>query len=309
MLTASNSSNYTELALLELGYRDVFPHVGSQTRMNIHGKHVFPLVTGTFGGVDFLHSVLGEATDHVRLRNFTRMVKLLTARSPQVTQAQVDQSEVDQLNNALGTASASQNSGSRGLGDPASKCSDFTNLLGQVPGCGDLAEEAVKLQAASDAQAAENERVGVHGETSRAGDASATFQRPPGSQGGPPGPGIPGTNIDPKQVVANIYPFLAFRDKVVRQISSVVSKIPGLEKIIETISEKVTIFILGLLAPFLKPIIATASKALKEGSGTVVGASANQQYLVWEDHTSTDPTHSLLSKGQSHPRFVFMCNR
>jgi hypothetical protein len=32
--------------------------------MNIHGHHVYPLVTGTFGAVDFLHSVLGEATDH-----------------------------------------------------------------------------------------------------------------------------------------------------------------------------------------------------------------------------------------------------
>jgi hypothetical protein len=27
--------------------------------INIRGKHVFPLVTGTFGGVDFVHSVLG----------------------------------------------------------------------------------------------------------------------------------------------------------------------------------------------------------------------------------------------------------
>lgn len=25
---------------------------------------MFPLVTGTFGAVDFLHSVLGEANDH-----------------------------------------------------------------------------------------------------------------------------------------------------------------------------------------------------------------------------------------------------
>lgn len=55
-------SNYTELALIELGERDVFPHVGSRTAMQIRGaRHeVYPLVTGTFGGVDFLHSVTGE---------------------------------------------------------------------------------------------------------------------------------------------------------------------------------------------------------------------------------------------------------
>ena len=55
-------SNYTELALIELGERDVFPHVGRDTLMQIPGaRHeVYPCITGTFGGVDFLHSVTGE---------------------------------------------------------------------------------------------------------------------------------------------------------------------------------------------------------------------------------------------------------
>ncbi|TRX89704.1 hypothetical protein FHL15_009454 [Xylaria flabelliformis] len=58
-------SNYTELALIELGERDVFPHVGSRTQIQIPGvRHeVWPVVTGTFGGVDFLHSVTGEVSD------------------------------------------------------------------------------------------------------------------------------------------------------------------------------------------------------------------------------------------------------
>ncbi|KAI1771141.1 Het-C-domain-containing protein [Hypoxylon cercidicola] len=58
-------SNYTELALIELGERDVFPHVGRDTKLRIPGaRHsVYPCVTGTFGGVDFLHSVTGEVSD------------------------------------------------------------------------------------------------------------------------------------------------------------------------------------------------------------------------------------------------------
>ncbi|KAI0391457.1 Het-C-domain-containing protein [Xylariaceae sp. FL0594] len=58
-------SNYVELALIELGVDEVFPHVGSNTRLRIEGvdQEVFPLVTGTFGGVDFLHSVTGEVSD------------------------------------------------------------------------------------------------------------------------------------------------------------------------------------------------------------------------------------------------------
>ncbi|KAI5864905.1 Het-C-domain-containing protein [Durotheca rogersii] len=58
-------SNYTELALIELGERDVFPHVGRNTQIEIPGARgsVYPCVTGTFGGVDFLHSVTGEVSD------------------------------------------------------------------------------------------------------------------------------------------------------------------------------------------------------------------------------------------------------
>jgi hypothetical protein len=61
----SAHSNYTELVLIELGERDIFPHVGRNAQFEIQAarKQVYPIVTGTFGGVDFLHSVCGELTD------------------------------------------------------------------------------------------------------------------------------------------------------------------------------------------------------------------------------------------------------
>jgi hypothetical protein len=45
-----------------MGETDIFPHVGNNTKLNIAGARgsVYPIVTGTFGGVDFLHSVTGE---------------------------------------------------------------------------------------------------------------------------------------------------------------------------------------------------------------------------------------------------------
>ena len=55
----SAHSNYIELALQELGFHDVFPHCGRESEIELHGRRVYPLVTGTFGEVDFLHSVLG----------------------------------------------------------------------------------------------------------------------------------------------------------------------------------------------------------------------------------------------------------
>lgn len=63
----SAHSNYTELALIEMGERNVFAHVGRNTQVRIQGaqRPVYPIITGTFGGVDFLHSVMGEFTDKV----------------------------------------------------------------------------------------------------------------------------------------------------------------------------------------------------------------------------------------------------
>ncbi|SMR58674.1 unnamed protein product [Zymoseptoria tritici ST99CH_1E4] len=266
-------TNYTELALREMGMHNVFPHVGAQSMVNLRGKQVFPLVTGTFGGVDFLHSVLGEASDTM-------------------ISTEVNDSEVDQLNAALGQASATSK---RSGGDPASAASPLTDLLAKIPGTGSLIKEAVDLQAASDRQAADNERSGggnrgmddysygnEYSNSRAAAPGQTTFSAPP--------------TIDAAAVIAKIYPILSFRDKVVRQISAIISKIPGLEKMIDTITEKVTLFVMGLLAPFIKPIIASASNALKQGSGAVIDSSANQQFLVWTDPTSSDPTHSMLSK-------------
>lgn len=66
-------TNYIELALRELGFQGVFPHTGCSTEININGRYIFPLVTGTFGAVDFLHSVIFRKiaivtldTDHSR---------------------------------------------------------------------------------------------------------------------------------------------------------------------------------------------------------------------------------------------------
>ncbi|KAI9781493.1 MAG: hypothetical protein M1839_005908 [Geoglossum umbratile] len=57
----SAHSNYTEPSLIELGERNVFPRVGCQTMVTLLNRAtIYPIVTGTFGGSDFLHSVMGE---------------------------------------------------------------------------------------------------------------------------------------------------------------------------------------------------------------------------------------------------------
>lgn len=59
----SAHSNYCELVLISLGHSNVFPHVGEKCTIRLNGEKVYPLVTGTFGGQDFLHSLMGGAQD------------------------------------------------------------------------------------------------------------------------------------------------------------------------------------------------------------------------------------------------------
>lgn len=124
----SAHSNYVELALIELGERDVFPHVGRRTQIELRGARnpVYPIVTGTFGGVDFLHSVLGELGDKAK------------------------QSELQQLE---GTLSSSQ----------LSDTSVLKELLNKLPpgilGGDDKANKADELQA--NAQAASMQSLNI----------------------------------------------------------------------------------------------------------------------------------------------------
>lgn len=263
----SAHSNYCELALRELGYRDVFTHCGSAAEITLHGKRVFPLVTGTFGGVDFLHSVLGEATDHF-------------------TQSEVDEVDIA-LKNAQASGSAASGgardgpSGDRGLfglslSSSGKAGNDFISSIADLPGIGSgFAAEARQLQQTS----AEQER--ANNERSR-----ANLNQIPGMS----------ANFDPVKTVKQIYPILEFRDKIVKAISNMISKVPGLEKLLEHISETLTAFVLGLLAPFIRPIINQVSKVLKDGSSGVISASANAQLEPWRNTSCTDPTHSMLSK-------------
>jgi hypothetical protein len=261
----SAHSNYCELALRELGHHSVFPHCGTSTEINLRGKRVYPLVTGTFGAVDFLHSVLGEATDH-----FT-------------------QSEVDEMNIALknaeqlsksggGGPNASGQRGLFGLGS-SSGGGDFINLIGQLPSIGGgFASQAQDLKAASEAQERRNAQAQ---QTSRANPNTVPGMSP---------------DFDPVKVAKQIYPILEFRDKIVKSINNVISKIPGLEKLLDKISETLTAFVLGLLAPFVRPIIEQVSKVLKDGSSTVINSSSNSQLEPWKNPNCSDPTHSMLSK-------------
>lgn len=58
-----------------MGEQDVFPHVGADTKIRLPGAQhaVYPCITGTFGGVDFLHSMMGEFDDKATQSEITEL--------------------------------------------------------------------------------------------------------------------------------------------------------------------------------------------------------------------------------------------
>ena len=199
------------------------------------------------------------------------------------------QGEVEQLDLALKDAQAqtqAQQGGSDSRSSGSSGLSDMTGLLNHVPGAGNLARQAEDLQARSDEQ-----------EQTMGGTAG--FDAPPNAAGSATEgavQNIPGTSIDPIKAAKQIYPILEFRDKVVKMIEITIEKIPGLEALVTKITDTLNLFILSLLAPFVRPIINAISNQLEAGSGGVIDASGKSQYEPWTDSHCSDPTHSLLSK-------------
>jgi len=118
----SAHSNYVELALIEMGEGDIFPHVGRNARFHVQdaGKEVYPIITGTFGGVDFLHSVCGEFSDKAtqselqelqgamanaeRSENKSKIKELLAKLPPGIFGGKDEASKADELENNANAA-------------------------------------------------------------------------------------------------------------------------------------------------------------------------------------------------------------
>ncbi|TVY17085.1 hypothetical protein LARI1_G005664, partial [Lachnellula arida] len=235
----SAHSNYTELALIEMGERDVFPHVGRQTAIRLQGarSEVFPVITGTFGGVDFLHSVMGEFSD------------------------KATQSEISELE---GTMQGGSNADTSVLKD----------LLNSVPsglfGGKDESGKADELQANATAAQMNQMRVSPR--------QPEEFTR------------------QMQDVAKQIYPVIEWHDELMQSITEAIEKIPVLPDLIEQIEEQLNIFVFSLLAPFVLPIINQIKTELNTGSSEIIQSSKDKQLIVFNDDSSSNPTHSMLSK-------------
>jgi Heterokaryon incompatibility protein Het-C len=167
-------SNWCELALIKLGHRQVFPHVGDNVKVQSPGGSCPPLVTGTFGGSDFIHSLLGEASDKLSSASISELQTKVTASKQ----------------NAGGSAGS------------------LLSLMNKVPS-------------------------GAFGDGSVNRDIEQLSR----------GPMVDPNQISPQEMYQNLWKILSIRDRVMKGIEQTMEKIPGLNSLLESISNAVSTFV------------------------------------------------------------------
>jgi len=222
-------SNWCELGLLKLGHSEVFCHVGDNVKVNTPNGQAPPLITGTFGSADFMHSMLGEATDHLSEASVSDLSKKMNEMKNQ------DQSD-----------------------SPISK---LRGILGQIPsGGGDNKQDAMNK-----------------GDEIRA----KAFNFNP-------------DDVAPEEVQQQFLEILKWHDQVMHDITETIQNIPGLESLLDDLTNAMNAYVYTTLEPWLTPILQQSTTALQEGSAAVI--DTDDQYEVFNNADASDPSHSLLSK-------------
>ncbi|KAN0062170.1 hypothetical protein ACQY0O_005528 [Thecaphora frezii] len=239
-------SNFIEVALVKLGYDRVFVHVGDRVRVRSpSGREVPPIVTGSFGGADFMHSMLGTAED-----------KLSQNSAQDVSSKFNDNRGKD--SSALRTVlklflSKDEGNNDRDGGDDDERRNNRSNTQKDPDGQVDRLEELRR----------------------RASEMNPT-------------------DVSEDDVHKFLMDVLEIHDDISRTVSAIIDRIPGLDELLEDVSNNLSVFVFSTLEPVMAPIFSKVTEALFEASAAVV--DNHDQTIVFNDPDASDPTHSMLAK-------------
>lgn len=275
----SAHSNYCELALLKLGHRQVFCHVGSNVHIRApDGSSVPPLVTGTFGGSDFIHSLLGEATDHISSASVSDLNKEIEKAKSRPQDRSIDGIR-DMLFQLPG-----------GEGNSLSRDMDDINNIR----AGSFGQDPMNMSP-QELHAVLWKVLKFRDDVSKA--IANTIERVCDKDSGGP------------QDLLYIH----------TDVSFLPAKIPGLGSLIEKIGDSVSTFVFVTIEPYIKPIMQQATGALQQGSSAVVNSQDQFRVFNDPDFyhpTHSSKFRSILGlsikrrelKSCFHPRIAPFCS-
>lgn len=99
-----------------------------------------------------------------------------------------------------------------------------------------------------------------------------------------------------QQIFQQVMPAIEFHDDIMKSITEAIEKIPVLPKMIEQLEDQLSVFVFSIIAPFVVPLIDQIKNELRTGSDEIIDSSEKEQHNVFYDDSSSDPTHSMLSK-------------
>ncbi|KAG9019345.1 hypothetical protein FRB90_003751 [Tulasnella sp. 427] len=273
-------SNFLELTLSCLGHTSVFPFVGNSTQiMSPLGKTVYPMVTGTFGASDMVVSYLGGIADYLSQQSVPSL-----NRRVQMTRAQPDLQqkygianirELDTVEHLMAqlTTLAKQNAVTmRGDDSPTIGMSKlYRRELRQTMKRYDAVRMAVQRDLGVVTSVLSAAGLGKNGNG----------------------------HVDEKTLSNALLKVITLKDqvkgKVVNGFGDVLGKFISIKGVLGDLEDNLDAFVSRNLQKLITPLVSLIRKKVEQLMNTVI-VGTDSQWEVFNATTSTNPTHSLLSK-------------
>ncbi|TFK39740.1 heterokaryon incompatibility protein Het-C-domain-containing protein [Crucibulum laeve] len=272
-------TNWCELVIRKLTKADVFCFAGAKTYIPTKdGEKVPPLVTGTFGGADFLLSVFGSVDDHLcshssgdiqqkiretkglhPMHGLNKLLHRLAKTHPTL------KGHMDKLEEAkrLGEMHRSH------LQDQLKTPTPLTDVTNAGIKEEDAAAEERRLVARKEFLDLEK---GL-----KTGTAVAPIT----------------TELPPSPMLQAVWDILEVRDEIMRTILDALEEI-GLKTRLEEFQNMVNATVWTIIANMIEPAVDSLAGAATHGHEDVL--HSQDQTEVFRDPTCSDPTHSWLAK-------------
>lgn len=268
-------SNFLELMLIHLGHNDVFPFVGNQTQiLSPAGKNVYPMVTGTFGSSDMVVSFLGGIADYLSQQSVPSLK--------------------EKAQNTTSNAGLRQKYGTQNIG----KLETIQDLLGELTAQAKHKTVALRDYGPSSTRASKRERRELRDKTKRYDAVHLAVQRDLGVVASilkavgldKDGDG----DVDEDDLTKALAKVVVLKDQVKAKVVDGFGDVVG-KGVLGDLEANLDVFVSQSLQKLITPLVSLINKKVEQLMDTVITGS-DAQWEVFNTTTSTDPTHSLLSK-------------